>query len=84
MCYHNDATKNKLVLGGSIMERENEIVCGLGGMIVGVVTGAVKGAHIGIEGGPVGAIADTIPGAIIGGIIGLLGGDKIGSEIDRR
>ena len=47
------------------MERENEIVCGLGGMIAGAVTGAINGAHIGIAAGPVGAIAGTIPCAVI-------------------
>ena len=54
-------------------------------MIAGAVTGAVKGSHIGLAvGGPGEAIVGTIPCAIVGGIIGLLGGNKIGSEIDRR
>ncbi len=67
------------------MERRNEAIGSVGGMIAGAVTGAVKGSHIGLAvGGPGGAIVGTIPCAIVGGIIGLLGGNKIGSEIDRR
>ena len=65
------------------MGRKAEAIGSAGGAIAGVAAGAKIGAGIGIAvGGPIGAFAGTIPCAIVGGV-GLLGGNKIGSEIDR-
>ena len=75
--------------GKVIMARKAEAIGSLSGAIAGAVAGAAagaaKGSSIGIAiGGPVGAIAGTVPCAIVGGIIVFFGGNKIGSEIDRR
>ena len=66
------------------MSRRGEAIGSGAGVIAGAAAGAKVGGGIGIAvGGPVGAIVGTIPCAIVGGIIGLLGGNKIGSEVDR-
>lgn len=54
------------------------------GAIGGALWGARIGRHIGLVMGPHGAMVATIPCAIIGGLIFGLGGNKVGTELDRR
>lgn len=95
LCYWHKNPPCRLSVGGTNRNESfpnlyficynNSQEASVGGMIAGAAAGAVKGSHIGIAfGEPAGAIAGTIPCAIVGGIIGLLGGNKVGSEIDRR
>lgn len=55
------------------MKRKNEGIRSAAGLV----------ASIAAVGGPVEVIVGTVPCAIVGGTIGLLGGNKVGSEIDR-
>lgn len=61
------------------MNRKNELIDSLVGMVTGMCIGAAKSGPIVYVTGPVGVFSS----AVIGGIIGLLGGNKVGSEIDR-
>lgn len=66
------------------MQKKTEVKSALGGGVGGVLTGFNLGKHVGIALGPLGAFNGGVICAVIGGIIGVLGGSRIGLEIDRK
>ena len=65
------------------MTRKFETMGSIIGTIGGMLGGAIIGSTIAYIADDCQLVDGTIPCATLGGVIGLLGGNKLGSEMDR-